>query len=106
MAELRQSFEGIPSSALTQRLYEIRRQQRSLLVEFLHTLAEVDRRSVHLDLLFPSLFAFLREYLGCSKASAFRRSTAARLLAQFPEAEPYLADARLCLTTFVERTAA
>jgi len=87
MGELHTSFEGVPSSALTARLYEIRRQERSLLVEFLHTLAEVERRRVHLDLAFPSLFAFLREHLGCSKAAAFRRSTAARLLVRFPEAE-------------------
>jgi len=102
MGELHNPFEGVPSSALTARLYEIRRQERSLLVEFLHTLAEVERRRVHLDLAFPSLFAFLREHLGCSKAAAFRRSTAARLLVRFPEAEPYLADGRLCLTTFVD----
>src|SRR5512134_2060192 len=102
MGELHNSFEGVPSSALTARLYEIRRQERSLLVEFLHTLAEVERRRVHLDLAFPSLFTFLREHLGCSKAAAFRRSTAARLLVRFPEAEPYLADGRLCLTTFVD----
>ena len=40
-------FEGVESSALTARLYEIRHQERALLVEFLHTLAEVDARALH-----------------------------------------------------------
>src|SRR5215208_3581625 len=96
------TFEGVDSEALTERLYEIRRQERELLVEFLHTLAEVDARKFYLDMAFPSLFAFLTGHLGCSKAAAFRRSTAARLLVRFPEAEAYLADGRLGLTTFVE----
>ncbi len=96
------SIECIPASALTARLYELRRQERELLVEFLRNLAEVDRRKVHLELGFPSLFAFLTDHLGYSKAAAFRRSTAARLLSRFSAIGPYLADGRLCLTTLVE----
>jgi hypothetical protein len=38
-----------------------------------------------------------------TKASAFRRTTAARLLARFPVVADYLADGRLNLTTLVER---
>lgn len=54
----------VPSSALTARLYEIRRHERALLVEFLWPLCEVDKRSVHVELAFPSLFAFLTDWLG------------------------------------------
>lgn len=90
------------SSALTARLYELRKQERALLVEFLATLAEVDRRRLFLELGFPSLFAFLTDHLGFTKSAAFRRTTAARILARFPAIAPYLADGRLCLTTLVE----
>src|SRR5215467_6515567 len=65
-------------------------------------MAEVDRRRLYLDMAFPSLFAFATDYLGYSKAAAFRRTTAARLLARFPVVADYLADGRLGLTTLVE----
>src|SRR4029079_4724415 len=92
----------LPASALTARLYDIRKAERGLLVEFLTYLAEVDRRGVHLEVGFSSLFAYLTEHLRFSRSAAFRRSTAARLLARFPVVADYLADGRLCLTTLVE----
>jgi hypothetical protein len=80
----------------------IRKQERGLLVEFLRYLAELDRRKAVLDLGFPSLFSFCTDHLGLTKASAFRRTTAARLLARFPLVAEYLIDGRLNLTTLVE----
>jgi 5-methylcytosine-specific restriction endonuclease McrA len=62
----------------------------------------VDRRHLYLDMAFSSLFAFATGSLGYSKAAAFRRTTAARLLARFPVVADYLADGRLNLTTLVE----
>jgi 5-methylcytosine-specific restriction endonuclease McrA len=71
-------------------------------VELLRYLAELDRRKTVLAQGFPSLFSFCTEFLGLTKASAFRRTTAARLLARFPLVADYLADGRLNLTTLVE----
>jgi hypothetical protein len=51
---------------------------------------------------FSSLFSFCTDRLGLTKASAFRRTTAARLLARLPIIAEYLADGRLNLTTLVE----
>ena len=51
---------------------------------------------------FSSLFSFCTDRLGLTKASAFRRTAAARLLARFPVIAEYLADGRLNLTTLVE----
>jgi len=96
------SLVDVPADALTARLYEIRQEERSLLVEFLAHLAELDRRKIVLALGYPSLFAFCTDYLGLTKSSAFRRTTAARLVARFPLAADFLADGRLCLTTLVE----
>jgi len=97
-----ENLSQLPSHALTARLYELRKQERSLLVEFLAYLAELDRRQLHLALGFSSTFAFLTDHLGYTKSAAFRRTTAARLVARFPVVLTYLGDGRLNLTTLVE----
>jgi hypothetical protein len=96
------TLSDLSDDLLVGRLVEIRKHERSLLVELLRHLAELDRRKVVLTQGFPSLFAFCTEFLGLTKASAFRRTTAARLLARFPPVADYLADGRLNLTTLVE----
>ena len=96
------SLADLPTGALTARLYEIRKAERGLLVEFLTYLGELDRRRTYLELGFPSLFAFLTDHLGYTRSAAFRRSTAARLVVRFPVLCDPLADGRLCLTTLVE----
>src|SRR5262250_1748007 len=96
------SLASLPPVLLTARLYSLRAQERTLLVEFLAYLGELDRRRLHLELGFPSTFAFCTDYLGLTKSSTFRRLTAARLLVQFPTVAEYLADGRLGLTTLVE----
>src|SRR5688572_5555213 len=95
-------FDGVESSALTDRLWELRKAERALLVEFLAYLGELDRRRVVQGLGFPSLFCYCRDHLGLPNASAYRRTTACRLLRQFPIVGDYLMDGRLCLTTLVE----
>src|SRR4029453_6854747 len=92
----------LSDQALTGRLLQIRKEERRLLVECLGCLAELDRRKAVLSLGYGSLFSFCTEFLGMTKASAFRRTTAARLLARFPAVAGYLADRRLNLTTLVE----
>src|SRR6185436_17673191 len=96
------TLSDLPDEVLVGRLVEIRKHERSLLVELLRYLAELDRRKTALAQGFPSLFVFCTEFLGLTKASAFRRTTAARLLARFPLVADYLADGRLNLTTLVE----
>lgn len=96
------SLADVPADRLTARLYELRVEERHRLVEFLGYLAELDRRKLYLELGFGSTFAFCTDHLGLSKASAYRRTTAARLLRRFPVVADHLADGRLCLTTLVE----
>ncbi|HTM20197.1 MAG TPA: DUF222 domain-containing protein, partial [Kofleriaceae bacterium] len=93
------SLTDLPASALTARLYEIRKEERALLVEFLHYLNELDRRKTVLELGFSSLFVFCTDHLGLSNGTAYRRTTAARLLARFPILGEYLADGRLTART-------
>lgn len=92
----------VPSTVLAQRLYDLRNEERGLLVEFLVKLAVIDSRRFYLEMGFNSCFALLTDHLGYTKSSAYRRSTAARLLARFPVIGAYLADGRLGLTTLVE----
>jgi hypothetical protein len=96
------SLSRLSPGGLTDRLYQLRTQERALLVELLWHIAEVDRRRLYLEMAFPSLFAFATGFLGYTKAAAFRRTTASRLLARFPIVADHLADGRLNLTTLVE----
>ena len=57
-----------------------------LTAEMLAHLAELEERRLHLQLGFPSLFAYCVEALGLSEGSAGRRVTAARVCRRFPEA--------------------
>jgi hypothetical protein len=96
------TLSDLSDSALVGRLLQIRKQERSLLVDLLRCLAELDRRRTVLALGFPSLWSFCTDHLGFTRAAAFRRTTAARLLARFPLVADYLVDGRLNLTTLVE----
>ncbi len=59
-------------------------------------------RGFHRELGYESLFLYCRERLGLSKASAFRRTTVAKLIVEFPTVLDYLRDGRVCLTTVCE----
>ncbi len=95
------ALADLTSDALTARLQELRGAERLTLVDLLWHLGEMDRRRSFLELGFPSLFAYCTDALGYPKASAFRRTTSARLLQRFPVAGEYLADGRLNLSTFL-----
>jgi len=94
-------FADLPDHALTARLYDIRGQERALVVEFLHLLNEIERRRTVLALGFSSTFAFCVEHLGLSKGTAYRRITCARLVKRFPVLAEYLGDGRLTTATLV-----
>jgi hypothetical protein len=92
-------LSALTPDELTRSLASLLGDERALLVAFLRHLVELERRRLHLDLGYPSVFSYLRDHLRLAKASANRRMTAARLLAHVPEVAPRLADGRLCLTT-------
>src|SRR5882672_10553103 len=95
------TLSRLSPAELTSRLYELRSDERHLLVEFLAHLGELDRRKVAVDLGFHSSFEFCVRHLGLSSSATFRRLTAARLLLRFPILADYLRDGRLGLTTLV-----
>jgi hypothetical protein len=88
--------------AETTRLIDLLRRERHALAEFLVALAEFDLKQRWLELGYPSLFAYLHAELKLSRASAFYRLTAARLIQQHPAVIEPLRDGRLCFTSVVE----
>jgi hypothetical protein len=76
--------------------------ERRTIVEFLFCLAEVERRRLHLELGYASIFAYLTEGLGFPNGSAYRRMTAADLIVRFPETADYLRNGKLNLTTLTK----
>src|SRR5688500_16957210 len=95
------TFEELSDSALTARAYDICKNERGLVVDFLWVLVQMKKRQTALALGFSSLFAFCVEHCGLSKGETWRRTEAAKLLARFPIVGEYLADRRLTLESLV-----
>ncbi len=73
-------------------------EEREILVAIVAYLSEVDRRDLHLELGFPSLFDFCVRELGYSEWEAISRIRAMRLVADVPMALDALAKGLLSLT--------
>jgi hypothetical protein len=92
----------LTDAELERRLGATLSSERAAMLEFLLHLGEFDRRRAYLDRGYPSLFDYCTRNLRLSKAAAFRRIAASRLLRRFPAAGDMLRDGRLCLTTLAE----
>lgn len=78
-------------------LADLLSREQVAMAEFLVCLSEFDRQRLWEPLGFISLWHYLHHELGLSRASAFHRKEAARLLQRFPAVEAPLRDGRLCL---------
>ena len=92
-------FSNLGSDALEAELLGLRRQERRLEVEVLRGLIEVERRRLHLDRGYGSLFAYCVERLGYCESSAGRRIAAARALRKCPRIEDMLLAGEVHLST-------
>src|SRR5437588_6678354 len=95
-------MESLSARELNQRLVEMVRRERCLVVQFVIELADFARRELHRELGYSSLFYYCVRQLGLSKSSAFRRSEAARLIARFPAITEHLREGRLSIRSLVE----
>jgi hypothetical protein len=77
---------GLKNSELLAGLSELVQRSNAITAEELAHLAELEDRMLHLELGFPSLFAYCVEVLGMSEGAAGRRVAAARVCRRFPEA--------------------
>ena len=89
---------GLKNSELLAGLSELVRRGNAITAEELAHLAEIEDRMLHLELGFPSLFAYCVEALGMSEGAAGRRVAAARVCRRFPEAFERVASGDLHLS--------
>lgn len=88
----------LSNDRLLSELKDLVRKERELLNQLLRHLAEVERRGLHLDRAYPSLFEFCTRYLGYSGAEAYARIQAMRLMKAVPGTEEMLKKGSLSLT--------
>lgn len=88
-------LDNLPSSVLATRLDELISRERQCLADFLLHLAAFDRRRGYLELGFGSLFAFCTDSLKMAGTTAYRRTTSARLIAEYPAIVEYVRDGRI-----------
>jgi HNH endonuclease len=77
-------LDGLGNTELLSGLANLVKRGNELTAEFLAHLSEVDRRRLHLDLGYPSLFAYCVERLRLSEPAAGRRIAASRVCRRFP----------------------
>src|SRR5438132_3390307 len=83
----------------SERLRELRGEERGVLVRFLLELGEFERLGLHEAFGNATIWDFCREQLALRDGSASRRIRSARLLQQFPVIAEYLIDLRVGMTT-------
>src|SRR5690606_12719200 len=59
--------------------------ERKITTKILHALCEIEKRMLHAEMGYPSLYEFCVKELGYSEGSAYRRISAMRLLSSLPE---------------------
>src|SRR5450432_359941 len=89
---------GLKNEELLGALSALVERQNTLTADLLAHLAEVDERRLHLELGFPSLFAYCVDSLGFSESAAGRRVAVARVCRKFPVAFELLARGELHLS--------
>lgn len=93
---------GLNDSELVTGLSDLVRRGNALTAEVLAHLAELEVRMIHLELGYPSAFAYCVQALGLSEAAAGRRLTGARVCRTFPEAFALVAKGDLHLSALCE----
>lgn len=74
-------------------------EERKITIDVLLYLKEIERRRLHLDLGFSSLYEYALKELKYSEGAAYRRVQAMRLLRDMPEVEQKISSGQLSLTT-------
>jgi hypothetical protein len=74
----------LSNKELSERIIETRDSERKLEIDFLFYLREVEKRDLHLEWGYSSLFTYLVKYLGYSEGGASRRVRVSRLIEEYP----------------------
>ena len=79
------NLRGLSNRELLARVKELVSRERAVTLEILVHLVEVERRRLHLELGYPSLFEYCLRHLGYSSSAASRRIHTARCIRDYPE---------------------
>ena len=93
------SFEQLSDRDLILQTESLTRDERACTIQILHHLNEIERRKLHLDLGYGSLFDYCVRKLKYSASAAGRRIAAARCIRRFPPVLRLLEDNELSLST-------
>ncbi|MBL7687005.1 MAG: HNH endonuclease [Bdellovibrionaceae bacterium] len=94
-------MENLPllsNEILVTKLRGLIQEEREISLKILELINEVERRRLHLELGYPSLFDWLTRDLGYSAAAAMRRIDSARLLRKVPTIAKQIESGKLNLT--------
>jgi hypothetical protein len=94
---MRMDIASLTDDELWDRTRDLARDERAALCEVVAHLAELDRRGLHRDRGFSSLFEYCVGVLRCSEAAAYRRIRAARAVRTHPSILDLLRSGRLHL---------
>ena len=92
------SLSVVSNEDLWMKTYSARNREREALDELLELLLEVDRRGLHLERGFSSMFAFLEKGLGYDTGSAYRRWMALRAIRETPSVREQLREGTVTLS--------
>ena len=92
------SLKSLKDHELLSATKSLAQRERSLQMQVLRHLAEIERRKLYCDLKYGSLFEYAVAELGYSEGSASRRIQAMRLLKEIPEVAPKIESGALNLS--------
>jgi len=83
---------------IVEKLKQLVASERKITAEIIEHIQEIDRKKIHSQMGYPSLFAFLTEHIGYSGSSAQRRIEAARLVSEVPSLKEEIKSGELNLS--------
>jgi hypothetical protein len=96
------SLQVLSNDQLVTNLKNLRSRENELLIELLEHIQEVERRSLHLQLGYPSMYAYLTKEMGYSEHEAYTRIETARFLSQVPQTRDDIASGQLTMSAVTE----
>ena len=94
----RRALRALSDAGLIMQLEKLRGEERSIQLEILYYLSELEHRRLYLPRGYSSLFEFCTGHLNYSRPAAMRRITAARCIERVPDVAQLLLSGRLSLT--------
>lgn len=95
----RMEIKRLTNEDLLKKTALLAQEERKITLEVLLHLKEIERRRLHLDLGFSSLYEYTLKELKYSEGAAYRRVQAMRLLRDMPDVEQKISSGQLSLST-------